>query len=166
VSAAAPGKPVRLGLRAVGGLTQAGAARIVAARNVRAFASVPDLAYRAKLDPRPRSTGPMPMRWRNSRPSPRGRLGRQAGIERMPLLLGSAVRRSAAGAAGADGSQDIVADYRRLDRRCDVIRCVAAPSIARVDGSQPPPRSSAARTPRRTAGTSSASGLIRAASCS
>ncbi|MDE2606954.1 MAG: error-prone DNA polymerase [Burkholderiales bacterium] len=42
--------PVRLGLRLVGGLTEAGARRIVAARARRAFADVEDLALRAQLD--------------------------------------------------------------------------------------------------------------------
>jgi error-prone DNA polymerase len=43
---------VRLGLRMVRGLTEAGAARIVAARNDRAFASVSELARRAALNRR------------------------------------------------------------------------------------------------------------------
>lgn len=46
-----PGDPsVRLGLRLVGSLAEAGAQRIVAARAERAFASVEDLALRAQLD--------------------------------------------------------------------------------------------------------------------
>jgi error-prone DNA polymerase len=43
---------LRLGLRTVGGLAQAAAARIVGAREERGFASVEDLARRAALDPR------------------------------------------------------------------------------------------------------------------
>ena len=42
--------PVRLGLRLVSGLSEAGAKRIMAARAERAFASVEDLALRAQLD--------------------------------------------------------------------------------------------------------------------
>ena len=42
--------PVRLGLRLVSGLSEAGAKRIMAARVERAFASVEDLALRAQLD--------------------------------------------------------------------------------------------------------------------
>src|SRR5215467_5821031 len=47
----ADGEPaVRLGLRLVKSLSQAGAERLIAARNVRPFASVEDLAARAALD--------------------------------------------------------------------------------------------------------------------
>jgi error-prone DNA polymerase len=42
--------PVRLGLRLIGGLSEAGGHRIVAARAERAFANVEDLALRAQLD--------------------------------------------------------------------------------------------------------------------
>jgi error-prone DNA polymerase len=42
--------PVRLGLRLVGGLSEAGGQRIVAARSERAFTNVEDLALRARLD--------------------------------------------------------------------------------------------------------------------
>ena len=47
---AAPRPPVRLGLRLVGGLSQAGGQRIVAARASGPFADVEDLALRAQLD--------------------------------------------------------------------------------------------------------------------
>ena len=43
---------LRLGLRLIGGLSEAGAQRIVAARRVAPFASVADLAHRAELDRR------------------------------------------------------------------------------------------------------------------
>ena len=153
VSADAPGKPaLRLGLRLVGGLTQAGAARIVAARNVRAFASVPDLAHRAQARPaRPRST-------RRRRCAGASLAGHRheavwdvAGIERMPRAArGRRVRRSAADAAGADGRPG---HRRRLSPpRTDAAPSsagAAAPSVARAtarDRRRDPAR--AARTAR------------------
>jgi len=116
VSAGAPGKPaLRLGLRLVGGLTQAGAARIVAARNVRAFASVPDLAYRAKLDPRDLAALADADALAQLAGHRHEAVWDVAGIERMPPLLGGAAFDEAQPALPVPTEgQDIVADYRRL----------------------------------------------------
>jgi len=106
---------LRLGLRLVGSLTQAGAERIVAARHVRAFASVSDLAYRAKLDPRDLTALADADALTKLAGHRHEAVWDVAGIERMPPLLGGAAFDEAPPALPAPTEgQDIVADYRRL----------------------------------------------------
>jgi error-prone DNA polymerase len=106
---------LRLGLRLVAGLTEAGARRIVATRRGAPFASVADLAHRGQLDRRDL-----------------GRLGDAgalaalaghrhaagwdvAGIERLPpLLAGSTFDEDAPALSPPTEGEDIVADYRTL----------------------------------------------------
>jgi error-prone DNA polymerase len=106
---------LRLGLCLVGSLTQAGAERIIAARNVRAFASVPDLAHRAKLDPRDLAALADADALSQLAGHRHEAVWDVAGIERMPPLLGGAEFDEAQPALPAPTEgQDIVADYRRL----------------------------------------------------
>ena len=106
---------LRLGLRLIAGLTEAGAQRIVAARRAAPFASVADLAQRTRLDKRDlRRLGDA------------GALAALAGhrhdavwdvtgIERLPpLLAGSTFTEDAPLLAAPTEGQDIVADYRTL----------------------------------------------------
>jgi error-prone DNA polymerase len=106
---------LRLGLRLVGGLTQAGAERIVAARNECAFASVVDLAHRARLDQRDLAAladGDALAQLAGHRHEA---VWDVAGIERMPPLLGGAAFDEAQPVLPAPTEgQDIVADYRRI----------------------------------------------------
>jgi error-prone DNA polymerase len=106
---------LRLGLRLVGGLSEAGARRIVAARGDAPFADVADLAHRAGLDQRDLA-----------RLADAGALAALAGhrhaavwdvagIERLPpLLAGSTFREDAPALTAPTEGQDIVADYRTL----------------------------------------------------
>jgi error-prone DNA polymerase len=111
-----PPKPaLRLGLRLVGGLTEAGAARIVAARNARAFASVPDLAHRAQLDPRDLAALADADALASLAGHRHEAVWNVAGIERMPALLaGTEFDEAQPALPIPTEGQDIVADYRRL----------------------------------------------------
>jgi len=110
-----PRPALRLGLRLVGGLTEAGAARIVAARNARAFASVPDLAHRAELDPRDLAALADADALASLAGHRHEAVWDVAGIERMPALLAGTEFDEAQPALPAPTEgQDIVADYRRL----------------------------------------------------
>jgi error-prone DNA polymerase len=106
---------LRLGLRLVHGLTEAGAGRIVAARNERAFESVEDLAHRAQLDSRDLTAladgdALAPLAGHRH-----GATWEVAGIERLPALLAaSAFAESPPTLPAPTEGQDIVADYRRL----------------------------------------------------
>jgi error-prone DNA polymerase len=114
--ASAPPKPaLRLGLRLVGGLTEAGAARIVAARNARAFASVPDLAHRAQLDARDLAALADADALASLAGHRHEAVWDVAGIERMPALLaGTGFDEAQPALPAPTEGQDIVADYRRL----------------------------------------------------
>ncbi|HTP96007.1 MAG TPA: error-prone DNA polymerase [Burkholderiales bacterium] len=106
---------LRLGLRMVGGLSQAGAERIVAARACAPFADVDDLARRAQLDRRD-----------TRRLADAGALAalaghrrrahwQVAGVERLPPLLAAATIAETTPQLAAPGeADDIVADYRSL----------------------------------------------------
>ena len=106
---------LRLGLRLIAGLTEAGGQRIVAARQAAPFASVADLARRAQLDRRDLA-----------RLGDAGALAALAGhrhaavwdvagIERLPpLLADSAFSEDAPALSPPTEGQDIVADYRTL----------------------------------------------------
>ncbi|MGE5738002.1 MAG: error-prone DNA polymerase [Betaproteobacteria bacterium] len=106
---------LRLGLRLVHGLTEAGAARIVAARNERAFVSVEDLAHRAQLDPRDLTALADGDALASLAGHRHGATWEVAGIERLPALLAaSAFAESPPTLPAPTEGQDIVADYRRL----------------------------------------------------
>jgi error-prone DNA polymerase len=109
------GPALRLGLRMISGLTEAGAKRIVAARAARRFASVADLAHRATLD-----------RGDLEALAEAGALAALAGhrhqavwsiagVERLPALIaGSEFLEEAPDLAAPTEGQDIAADYRRI----------------------------------------------------
>ena len=109
------GSALRLGLRLVRGLTEAGATRIVEARRERPFASVPDLAHRARLDQRDLTAladgdALAPLAGHRH-----GAVWDVAGIERLPALLaGADFDEEPPRLAAPTEGQDIVADYRRL----------------------------------------------------
>jgi error-prone DNA polymerase len=114
--AGSPLRPsLRLGLRLVGGLTEAGAARIVAARKLRAFASVPDLAHRARLDKRDLAALADADALASLAGHRHEAVWDVAGIERMPALLaGAEFDEPQPSLPAPTEGQDIVADYRRL----------------------------------------------------
>jgi error-prone DNA polymerase len=106
---------LRLGLRLVRGLTEAGAARIVAARRERAFTSATDLAHRARLDKRDLAA----LADADALAALSGHRHEAtwdvAGVERLPTLLaGAAFDEAQPSLAPPTEGQDIVADYRRL----------------------------------------------------
>ena len=108
-------RALRLGLRLVGGLTEAGAQRIVDARRERPFASVPDLAHRAHLDPRDLAALADADALASLAGHRHEAVWDVAGIERLPALLAGAEFDEAQPSLPAPTEgQDIVADYRRL----------------------------------------------------
>ncbi len=112
-SAAAPA--LRLGLRMIAGLSEAGAQRIVAARCTRAFDSVADLAQRAALDARDLARLAGADALAALAGHRHGAAWDVAGVERLPPLFASSTfaEGDPALAAPTEG-QDIVADYRAL----------------------------------------------------
>jgi error-prone DNA polymerase len=112
-SAAAPA--LRLGLRMIGGLSEAGAQRIVAARRTRAFDSVADLARRGALDARDLAR----LAGADALAALAGHRHDAAwdvaGVERLPpLLFDSTFAEDDPALATPTEGQDIVADYRTL----------------------------------------------------
>jgi error-prone DNA polymerase len=106
---------VRLGLRLVGGLTEAGAARIVGARRERAFTSVSDLAHRANLGKRDLAALADADALASLAGHRHGAVWDVAGIERLPALLaGTEFDEAQPALPVPTEGQDIVADYRRL----------------------------------------------------
>ena len=110
-----PDPALRLGLRLVGGLSEAGAQRIVDARRVAPFASSADLAHRAALDRRDLACLAEADALAALSGHRHGAAWAVAGVERLPPLL------SGATFAEADPElppptegEDIVADYRTL----------------------------------------------------
>jgi error-prone DNA polymerase len=115
ISTSDTGVALRLGLRLVRGLTEAGAARIVAARRERAFTSATDLAHRARLDKRDLAA----LADADALAALSGHRHEAtwdvAGVERLPALLaGAAFDEAQPSLAPPTEGQDIVADYRRL----------------------------------------------------
>ncbi len=110
-----PAPALRLGLRLVAGLSEAGAQRLVEARQEAPFASVADLAHRARLDRRDLA-----------RLAEAGALAALAGhrhdaawdvagVPRLPpLIAGSTFDETDPGLPAPTEGQDIVADYRTL----------------------------------------------------
>jgi error-prone DNA polymerase len=106
---------LRLGLRLVRGLTEAGAARIVEARGECAFTSVADLAHRARLDRRDLTALADGDALASLAGHRHDAVWNVAGVERMPpLLTGSAFDEAQPALPAPTEGQDIVADYRRL----------------------------------------------------
>ncbi len=106
---------LRLGLRMVRGLTEAGAARLVAARQALPFASVADLAHRAALDRRDLAA----LADGDALTALAGDRHRAvwdvAGVERLPeLLAGGTFDEPEPALDLPTEGQEIVADYRRL----------------------------------------------------
>ena len=110
-----PAPALRLGLRLVAGLSEAGAQRLVEARQEAPFASVADLAHRARLDRRDLA--------RLAEADALAALAGHrhdaawdvAGVPRLPpLIAGSTFDESDPGLPAPTEGQDIVADYRTL----------------------------------------------------
>ena len=106
---------LRLGLRLVRGLSEAGGARIAEARRQRPFASVSDLAHRAALDRRDLSA----LAGADALASLAGHrhqaVWNVAGIERLPgLLAGAHFDEARPSLPAPSEGMDVVADYDRL----------------------------------------------------
>ena len=109
------GPALRLGLRMIAGLTEAGAQRLVAARRTRAFDDVADLAHRAALDRRDLTRLADADALRALAGHRHGAVWDVAGVERLPpILAGSTFDEAAADLSAPTEGQDIVADYRTL----------------------------------------------------
>jgi error-prone DNA polymerase len=106
---------LRLGMRMVKGLAEAAARRIVAARALRAFASVPDLAERAALDRGDLGALARAGALQSLSGHRRAAAWQVGGIERaLPLLDASTGRETPVVLPAPSEAQDIVADYRSL----------------------------------------------------
>jgi len=106
---------LRLGLRLVRGLAEAGARRVVDARRERPFASVDDLAHRASLDRRDLTALADADALASLAGHRHDAVWSVAGVERLPALLAGGEFDEAQPALPAPTEgQDIVADYRRL----------------------------------------------------
>jgi error-prone DNA polymerase len=106
---------VRLGLHLVRGLSQAGAERVVAARRERRFASVDDLARRARLDARDLKA----LAAANALASFAGHRRKAywdvAGVETRPQMLADAPVHEAVPEIAAPGEgENLIADYASL----------------------------------------------------
>ncbi|HXR55638.1 MAG TPA: error-prone DNA polymerase [Casimicrobiaceae bacterium] len=109
------GPLLRLGLRLVRGLSEAGAVRIVDARRERPFASVADLADRAHLDRRDLTALADGDALASLAGHRHGAVWSVAGVERLPeVLAGSDFDEAQPALTAPTEGQDIVADYRRL----------------------------------------------------
>ncbi len=110
-----PGESLRLGLRMVGGLSEASALRIVAARDVAPFAHVADLAHRARLNRHDQGALAAAGALAALAGHRHGAAWEVAGVERLPpLLAGATFAETAADLPAPTEGQDIVADYRAL----------------------------------------------------
>jgi error-prone DNA polymerase len=111
----ARGPALRLGLRMIAGLSEAGALRLVAARGERPFANVADLAHRAKLDRRDlealADAGALAALAGHRHDA----VWNVAGVERLPgLIAGSEFHEEAPELPAPTEGEDVTADYRRL----------------------------------------------------
>ncbi len=106
---------LRLGLRMIGGLHEASAQRIVAARAITPFAHVADLAHRAQLNKHDLGALAAAGALRGLAGHRHAAAWEVAGVEKLPPLLAGATfdETDAALPAPTEG-QDIVADYRAL----------------------------------------------------
>ncbi|MCC7115470.1 MAG: error-prone DNA polymerase, partial [Burkholderiales bacterium] len=111
----ANGPALRLGLRLVSGLTEAGARRIEAARREHAYADVADLAHRAKLDRRDLEALADAGALASLAGHRHAAVWDVAGVEKLPALLaGGRFDENAADLTAPTEGEDVVADYRRL----------------------------------------------------
>ncbi|HVO88308.1 MAG TPA: error-prone DNA polymerase [Casimicrobiaceae bacterium] len=111
----AAGPALRLGLRMINGLTEAGAQRIMNARSARAFASVADLAHRAQLDRRDLQALADGDALRALSGHRHDAVWDITGVERLPqMLAGSEFAEERPTLPSPTEGQDIIADYRRL----------------------------------------------------
>ena len=109
------GPALRLGLRMVNGLTEAGAQRIEEARRTRPFADVADLAHRAKLDRRDLEALADAGALASLAGHRHAAVWDVAGVEKLPALLdGSRFDESTPLLAEPTEGEDVVADYRRI----------------------------------------------------
>jgi error-prone DNA polymerase len=109
------GPALRLGLRMISGLKEAAAERLVAARAQSPFASVADLAHRAKLDRRDLEALADAGALAALSGDRHHAVWDIAGVERLPALLaGTAFDEREPSLAPPTESDDIVADYRRI----------------------------------------------------
>ena len=109
------GPALRLGLRLIAGLSEAGATRLVVARGERPFASVADLAHRAKLDRRDlealADAGALAALAGHRHEA----VWNVAGVERLPgLIASSEFHEEAPDLPMPTEGEDVTADYRRL----------------------------------------------------
>jgi error-prone DNA polymerase len=110
-----PAPALRLGLRLVAGLSEAGARRIVEARRVGPLASVTDLAHRARLDRRDLARVAEAGALEALAGHRHAAAWDVAGVPRLPpLLSGSSVADEDPALPPPTEGQDIVADYRTL----------------------------------------------------
>jgi error-prone DNA polymerase len=111
----ARGPALRLGLRMVSGLTEAGAQRIEAARASRPFADVADLARRATLDRRDLEALADADALASLAGHRHAAVWDVAGVEKLPeVLAGSRFAEAAPVLTTPTEGEDVVADYRRL----------------------------------------------------
>ena len=109
------GPALRLGLRMVNGLTEAGAKRIEDARRARPFADVADLARRAHLDRRDLEALADADALASLAGHRHDAVWDVAGVEKLPALLdGGRFDEVPAKLAEPTEGEDVVADYRRL----------------------------------------------------
>ena len=109
------GPALRLGLRMVNGLTEAGAKRIEDARRARPFADVADLARRAHLDRRDLEALADADALASLAGHRHDAVWDVAGVEKLPALLdGGRFDEVRAKLAEPTEGEDVVADYRRL----------------------------------------------------
>ena len=110
-----PAPALRLGLRVVAGLSEDGAQRIVDARCAQPFASVADLAHRARLDKRDLAKLAEAGALEALAGHRHDAAWDVAGIERLPeLIAGATFDEADAALPPPTEGQDIVADYRTL----------------------------------------------------
>ena len=106
---------LRLGLRLIGGLSEASAQRIVAARDAAPFAHVADLAHRAQLNRHDLGALAAAGALAALAGHRHAAAWDVAGVEKLPpLLAGTTFDETAADLPAPTEGQDIVADYRTL----------------------------------------------------
>ncbi|HET9047325.1 MAG TPA: error-prone DNA polymerase, partial [Casimicrobiaceae bacterium] len=106
---------LRLGLRMIGGLAEAAAQRIVAARTAQPYIDVADLAHRAELDRRDLTALADADSLAALAGHRHGAVWDVAGVEKMPpLLAGTTFDDADPALVAPTEGQDILADYRRI----------------------------------------------------
>jgi len=110
-----PAPALRLGLRMVAGLSEAGGKRLVQARSERPFADVADLAHRAQLDRRDMNALADADALAALAGHRHAAVWDVAGVERLPpLVAGSTFAESKPELATPTEGQQVIADYRTL----------------------------------------------------